>query len=245
MRRRKKILKKLLKIFVFVGIILIIYFAFFKRIKKIDSGNESNNQTGIIELRSAEEPKVEIVLPDKIYDEIDVDNTNTSSNDNSTNETTATGVVNTDKKYSPITSDDEIINTKKYLETITNNEEITVMLGDDSRELLSDNSPIEIGKTYIVNNVTEPMKTTYSFNIEGYDYPIILALSQTGYLYYIDAEQAFKTGNFQITQKIEEIKDDDKVYETIVEENGKKYSTAVITTKNGEGYEFNLKMINK
>ena len=43
MRRRKKILKKLLKIFIFVGIILIIYFAFFKRIKKIDSGNESNN----------------------------------------------------------------------------------------------------------------------------------------------------------------------------------------------------------
>ena len=68
---------------------------------------------------------------------------------------------------------------------------------------------------------------------------------RAGGTYYIDAEQAFKTGNFQITQKIEEIKDVDKVYETIVEENGKKYSTAVITTKDGEGYEFNLKMINK
>lgn len=245
MRRRKKFLKRLLKIIIFVAIILIIYFAFFKKIKKIDSGNETSNQLGIIELNSAEEPKVEIVLPNKIYDEIEENNSNTSSNDNSTNETSTAGVVNTDKKYSPITSDDEVINQKKYLETITNNEEITIMLGDDSRELLSDNSPVEIGKTYIVNNVTEPMKTTYSFNIEDYDYPIILALSQTGYLYYIDAEQAFKTGNFQITNKIEDIQNVDKVYETIVEENGKKYSTAVITTKGGEGYEFNLKMINK
>ena len=248
MRRRKKILKKLLKIIIFVAIILIIYFAFFKKIKKINSGNKIDNKSGIIELSTAEEPKVEIVLPNKIYDEIEENKQNEqNSTNNSSNNKTSTdeGTINNDKKYIPITSDDEVINRKNYLETVTNNEEITIILGDDSRELLPTNSSIEIGKTYIVDNVVEPMKTTYSFNIKDYDYPIILALSQTGYLYYIDAEQAFKTGNFQITQKIEEIKDVDKVYETIVEENGKKYSTAVITTKDGEGYEFNLKMINK
>lgn len=225
MRRRKKIIKKILIIAIAVGIILLLYFFFFKRIKKIDSGKTSNNKGEAIELQIASEPKVEIILPETIIDK-------------TTNETS-------EKTYEPITSNEDIEKQKKYLETITNEFEITIMLGDDAQELLPPNSPIIIGQSYSVEGIEEPMKTTYSFTVEGYKYPIILAQTQSGHLEFIDSEEAFRTGTFRIVGRLADIENVDRVYETIAEENGKNYNTAVISTADGEGYEFNLKMINK
>lgn len=227
MRRRKKIIKNLLIIAAAVGIILLVYFAFFKQMKKIDSSNISKDQGQIIELQTAEEPKVEIILPEKIY------------------ESTTTNTVESTKTYEPITTDEEIEEQKKYLETITNEYEITIMLGDDAQELLPENSPIVIGESYSVSGIEEPMKTTYSFTVEGYKYPIILAQTQSGRLQFIDAEEAFQTGTFRIVGQLADLENVDRIYETKAEQNGKTYKSAIISLENGEGYEFNLKMINK
>ena len=227
MRRRKKIIKNFFIIAVAVGIILLVYFAFFKRIKNIDSGNDSSDQNQIIDLQSSEKPKIEIILPEKIY------------------ESTSNTAVESTKTYKPIVSDKEIEEKKKYLETITNEYEITVMLGDDAKELLPENSPIVIGESYKVSGIEEPMKTTYSFTIDGYKYPIILAQTQSGHLQFIDAEEAFQTGVFSIKGQLADIENVDRIYETKAEQNGKTTKVAIISLESGEGYEFNLKMINK
>ena len=159
MRRRKKLVKNILIIAIAVAVVLIIYNAFFKKMKKIDSSNETNNLNDIIDLQTAERPTVEIVLPDKIYDQ---------------NNTTST-----EKSYEPISSTEDIEKQKKYLETITSADEITIILGDDSQELIPENSTLEIGGSYNVSGIQEKMKTTYCFNVEGYKYPVILALTQS------------------------------------------------------------------
>ena len=227
MRRQKRIFKKFFIIAAAVGIVLLVYFAFFKRIKNIDSENNNNNQEQSIDLQTSEKPKVEIILPEKIY------------------ESTSNTTVESKKTYKPIVSDKEIEQQKKYLETITNEYEITIMLGDDAQELLPENSPIVIGESYKVNGIEEPMKTTYSFTIDGYKYPIILAQTQSGHLQFIDAEEAFQTGVFRIKGQLANIENVDRIYETKAEQNGKTTKVAIISLENGEGYEFNLKMINK
>lgn len=238
MRRRKKIIKNLLKILAAVAFVLIIYFAFFRQQKKINTANTTGNHGESIELSVANEPKIEIILPEKIYD-YDT-NTITSADDDNSKST-----LSDEKTYTPITSTEEIEAQKKYLVAITSESKVEILIGDDSEELLTENTSVEIGGSYEVEGITELLKTTYSFSVAGYKYPIILILSQTGNLYYVDSEQAFQTGKFQIAGKVENLSNVDRIYTTKVEQDGLTYDSAVIVTKTGEGYEFSLNMINK
>lgn len=238
MRRRKKIIKNLLKILAAVAFVLIIYFAFFRQQEKINTANTSGNNSKTIELSVANEPKIEIILPEKIYEY----NTNTLT---STNNNDSKSDLSDEKTYTPITSTEEIEVQKKYLVAITSESKVEILIGDDSEELLTENTAIEIGGSYEVEGITERLKTTYSFSVAGYKYPIILILSQTGNLYYIDTEQAFQTGKFQVAGKVENLSNVDRIYTTKVEQDGSTYDSAVIVTKTGEGYEFSLNMINK
>lgn len=232
-RRRKILLRNILTLAIIVGIIVGFYFMFFHKKANIKTANQISNKSGKFEFETTTAPKVEIVLPEKIHD----------TSDNTTKNETSSGKNN--KTYEPLQSVEEREFPKRYLETITTENEITILIGDDSQEFINQGSPIQIGVEYQVVGIEEPMLTTYIFNMSNYNYPVFLLLSQSGNLYYIDTQKAYSTGTFKISGKIDNIPAVESVHETKVEENGQSYSTAVITCKNGEGYEFNLKMIGK
>ncbi len=217
MRRRKKLIKKLLIIIAIILIIFLIY-KILKPQKKINTAKSNSTKGNVIELTTVDESNAEITLPDVIHDENNTTNT----------------------KYEPVTE-----TTEKYLISILSNNEVTVLIGNDSEKLLNSSSHVEIGKEYKVSGITEEIKSVHYFNVENYDYPVFLLLSKTGKLYYVDIQKAFQTGSFDIAGTIKNIPEVDTVYETTAEKNGKKYNTAVITCKNGEGYEFELNMIGK
>lgn len=217
MRRRKKLIKKLLIIIAIILIIFLIY-KILKPQKKINTAKSNSTKGNVIELTTVDESNVEITLPNVIHDE-----------NNTTN-----------AKYEPVTE-----STEKYLISILSNNEVTVLIGNDSEKLLNSSSHVEIGKEYKVSGITEEIKSVHYFNVENYDYPVFLLLSKTGKLYYVDIQKAFQTGNFEIAGTIKNIPEVSTVYETTAEKNGKKYNTAVITCDNGEGYEFELNMIGK
>ncbi len=243
MRRRKKILlRNILVVVAITGIIIGFYFMFFHKKANIKTANQVGNKSVNVEFETTTAPKVEIVLPEKIHD---TNNTSTIENTTTIEKANNDSNSGTEKTYKPIQSVEEREFPKRYLETITTENEITILIGDDSQEFINQGSPIQIGVEYQVIGIEEPMLTTYIFNISNYNYPIFLLLSQTGHLYYIDTQKAYSTGVFKIAGKISDIPEVESVHETQVEENGRTYSTAVITCKNGEGYEFNLNMIGK
>ncbi len=276
MRRRRKILIRNITIMVaIVGIVVLFYFAFFRKKANIKTANQTSNKLGVYEFETTSSPKVEIVLPEKIHDTTEntfnnsnnnsngnnPTNTNTDSNDeNNTNNNVTNNNQNlnsnstspdsnetntNNKKYEPLQSITEREFPKRYLETITYSDRVTILIGDDSQDFINQGSPIQIGVEYQVIGIEEPMLTAYVFNISNYNYPIFLLLSQAGNLYYIDTQKAYSDGVFKIAGKIENIPEVKSVHETRVEQNGNTYSTAVITCANGEGYEFSLNMIGK
>lgn len=222
MRRKKKILKRILVIFAILLAIFLLY-KFIKPQKKIDTANPDNQKGEVIELTTVNEPNVEIKLPNTIKDE---KNNTTSS-----------------QHYEPITENSE--DSDKYLISILSNNEVTILIGNDSEKILNNNSKVEIGGEYKVNGIKDKIKSVYYFNVENYKYPIFLLLTQEGKLLYVDIENAFKTGIFKISGTIENLPEVESVYSSKAEKNGNNYRTAVITCTNGEGYEFSLDMINK
>ena len=163
-------------------------------------------------------------LPDKIKNE--ENNTTTNS-----------------QNYEPITDNSE--DSEKYLISILSNNEVTILIGNDSEKILDNSSKVQIGGEYKVNGIEDKIKSVYYFNVENYKYPIFLLLTQEGKLLYVDIENAFKTGIFKISGTIENLPEVESVYSSKAEKNGNTYRTAVITCTNGEGYEFSLDMINK
>ncbi len=222
MRRKKKILKRILVIFAILLAIFLLY-KFIKPQKKIDTANPDNQKGEVIELTTVNEPNVEIKLPNTIKDE---KNNTTSS-----------------QHYEPITENSE--DSDKYLISILSNNEVTILIGNDSEKILNNNSKVEIGGEYKVTGINDKIKSVYYFNVENYKYPIFLLLTQEGKLLYVDIENAFKTGIFKISGTIENLPEVESVYSSKAEKNGNNYRTAVITCTNGEGYEFSLDMINK
>lgn len=223
MRRRKKILKRILVIIAILLAIFLLY-KFIKPQKKIDTSESEKQKGEVIELTTVNEPNVEIKLPDKIKDE----ETNTTTNS---------------QNYEPITDNSE--DSDKYLISILSNNEVTILIGNDSEKILDSNSKVQIGGEYKVNGIEDKIKSVYYFNVENYKYPIFLLLTQEGKLLYVDIENAFKTGIFQISGTIKNLPEVESVYSSKAEKNGNNYRTAVITCTNGEGYEFSLDMINK
>ena len=222
MRRKKKILKRILVIFAILLAIFLLY-KFIKPQKKIDTANPDNQKGEVIELTTVNEPNVEIKLPNTIKDE---KNNTTSS-----------------QHYEPITENSE--DSDKYLISILSNNEVTILIGNDSEKILNNNSKVEIGGEYKVTGINDKIKSVYYFNVENYKYPIFLLLTQEGTLHYVDIENAFKTGNFKISGTIKNLPEVESVYSSNAEKNGQTYRTAVIACTNGEGYEFSLDMINK
>lgn len=222
MRRKKKILKRILVIFAILLAIFLLY-KFIKPQKKIDTANPDNQKGEVIELTTVNEPNVEIKLPNTIKDE---KNNTTSS-----------------QHYEPITENSE--DSDKYLISILSNNEVTILIGNDSEKILNNNSKVEIGGEYKVTGINDKIKSVYYFNVENYKYPIFLLLTQEGTLHYVDIENAFKTGNFKISGTINNLPEVESVYSSNAEKNGQTYRTAVITCTNGEGYEFSLDMIGK
>ena len=228
MRRRKKLIFNILKIVIRVAVVAILFFMF-KPKKTIDTTN-TNNKTGeLLNVTTVTEPNRHVDLPKEIKD--------TAS---SSNQTQSSNKSNDSKTYEPIleTSDRYLI-TK--LSKLTN--EVTILIGDDSSKLLDSNSKTQVGIEYNVNNIPETIVSEYYFSIDAYSYPIVLLLGESGKLYYINIEKAYKSGNFTVDGYIKNIPEVENVYETTVNQNGKTYRSAVITCANGEGYEFNIGMI--
>ena len=219
MRRKKKILKRILVIIAILLAIFLLY-KFIKPQKKINTSESERQKGEVIELTTVNEPNVEIKLPDKIKDE----ETNSQN-------------------YEPITDNSE--DSDKYLISILSNNEVTILIGNDSEKILDNSSKVQIGGEYKVNGIEDKIKSVYYFNVENYKYPIFLLLTQEGKLLYVDIENAFKTGIFKISGTIKNLPEVESVYSSKAEKNGNNYRTAVITCTNGEGYEFSLDMINK
>lgn len=219
MRRRKKIIKRIITIIAIILVLFLLY-KFLKPQKQIDTVDSNSKKGELIELTTVNEPNVEVDLPEEIHSE-----TNTT-----------TGL-----EYTPVTETSD-----KYLISILSNNEVTVLIGNDSEKLLNSSSKVEIGGEYKVSGITDQIKSVYYFNVTDYKYPVFLLLSKTGKLYYVDIETAFQTGNFAVAGEIkEQLPEVQNIYETTTEKNGKTYNTAIITCQNGEGYEFNLGMINR
>ena len=236
MRRKKKLFLTLL-IIAIVGIILAFCFFFFiqpllslNKNKSNDSQGSNSNQGKLINLTAVTEPNIEITLPEEIK-EITPEESNSN---------TASNPSQSEKTYTPI-----IETSDRYLITKLSNNELTLLIGDDSSKLLNDNSKVQVGLEYKVSGIEETIVSEYYFTIDNYSYPIVLLLGESGKLYYIDIENAYQTGNFVVSGYIENIPEVENVYQTTVEENGNTYRSAVISCTNGEGYEFNIGMIGR
>lgn len=219
MRRRKKIIKRLITVIAIILVLFLLY-KFLKPQKKINTVDPNAKKGEVIELTTVDQPNIEIDLPDEIHSE-----TNTTNG----------------SEYTPVKE-----TTSKYLISVLSNNEVTVLIGNDSEKLLNSSSKVEIGGEYKISGITDEIKSVYYFNVTDYKYPIFLLLSKTGKLYYVDIENAFQTGNFVVSGTIhDDLPEVSNVYETTTEKDGKTYQTAIITCQNGEGYEFNLGMINR
>lgn len=222
MRRKKKLIMNIIKILIIILIIAGLYFIF-KPKKKINTANTNGNNPEYIKVTTVDESNIKIELPETIK-----------------NPTTNKEISKEEKTFTPLTKVSE-----RYLVPILANNEITILIGDDSSNILPTNSPIQIGSEYTVKGIAETIQAVYYFTVDNYDYPILLLLEESGVLQYIDIEKAYQTGKFEISGTIKNIPEVENVYQTTVDENGNTYRSAVIVCTNGEGYEFNIDMIGK
>ncbi|MCI8545840.1 MAG: hypothetical protein HFJ44_01235 [Clostridia bacterium] len=222
MRRKKKLIMNLLKILVVTLIVVGIYFIF-KPKKKINTSKTNENNLEYIKVTTVDESNAKIELPEKIKDA-----------------TTNIEIPKEEKKYTPLTKTSE-----RYLVPILANNEVTILIGDDSEKLLSNNSIVQVGNEYTVSGIAETIQAVYYFTVNDYEYPILLLLGESGKLHYVDIEKSYRTGKFEISGSLKNITEVENVYQVNVEENGNSYHSAVIKCINGEGYEFNIDMIGK
>lgn len=222
MRRKKKIILNIVKILIVILIATGI-FLIFKPKKKINTSNTTQNGKELIKVNPVDESNIKITLPETIKEY-------------ATNE-----VISKDRRtFSPLVTVSE-----RYLIPILANNEITVLVGDDSANLLSENSPIQIGNEYMVSGIEETIEAVYYFTVEGYNYPVLLLLGKSCKLYYVDIQRAYSSGKFAINGYIENIPDVQNVYQAEATENGKTTHSAIIVCTNDEGYEFSTDMIGK
>lgn len=224
MRRKKKIILNITKILIVV-LIAIGLFLIFKPKKKINTANTTSNGKTLTK-QEADESNIRINLPEVIR-----------------NYTTNEVISKDEKTFLPLARGAE---TYLIPTLIYDKNEVTILVGDDSESLLSENSPVQIGNEYTVSGIEETIAGVYYFTIEGYEYPILLLLGQSAKLYYVDIQRAYSTGNFTINGYIEKIPEVQTVESRIKAVQGEKTSpSAVIVCTNGEGYEFTTDMIGR
>lgn len=222
MRRKKKILLNIAKILIVV-LIAVGLFLIFKPKKKINTSNTTSNGKELIKVNPVDESNIKITLPEIIR------------------EYTTNEIISKDTKtFSPLVTVSE-----RYLIPILANNNVTVLVGDDSANLLTASSPIQIGNEYTVSGIEETIEAVYYFTVEGYDYPVLLLLGKSCKLYYVDVQRAYSSGNFAINGYVENIPEVKNVYQAETTANGKTTHSAVIVCTNGEGYEFSTNMIGR
>lgn len=233
MRRRTKIFLQRLAILIGIILIAVAIIVFFKPRKTIDTTDGNNSRKAVVRTIETSEP-IKIVLPENIVSKEENPNIQTSS---SPVENKTTGG---DKTYEPITEtgDRYLIPLKKDDTTFK------VLIGYDSEPLLT-NSPVKVSSEYEITNMPTNILSFYFFKVDSYDYPILLVLGENKVLYYVDIQDAFATGNFQINGSIKNIPAVESVSSTTIKKDGKEYLGAVITCTNGEGYEFDISMIGR
>lgn len=236
MRKRKKILKNLLKILIIVAILVALFFIF-KPKKKISTLNDTDSNSDVLNVTTINKPNIQINLPTEIKDT----STNQSTNKTEDSSNTENNVTEENKKtYEPLIEVSE-----RYLIPILANNTVTVLIGDDSKDLIPSSSPVNVGNEYTVSGIEETLTAVYYFTVDGYSYPILLLLSESGKLYYVDIESAYLTGKFNVSGYIKDVPNVDNVYQTTVKKDGKEYRSAVIVDTNKIGYEFNTTMIGR
>ena len=198
MRRKKKLIKNLLKVLAVI-LVLVAMYHIIKPRKNINTSNSTNTNRETIKVTTISEPNINITLPENITD-------------------TETNTLAVEKNYTPLIEVSE-----RYLVPILSNNEVTILIGDDSAKLLSENSAVHVGNEYSVSGIEETIQAVYYFTIDNYSYPIFMLLGSSGKLYYVDIETAYQTGNFQINGYIQNIPEVENVYQATVENNGENY----------------------
>ena len=164
-------------------------------------------------------------------------NNNSSNNNNNINEN-INNATNSNKKYESYI--DESIS--HLITILSSSHKLTILLTERSAQLIPEGSPTQVGVDYVIDNIPDDVIAVYNFTVDGYDYPIVLLLSDIGEIYYVDTEKGYQTGNFEVTGKVKGIPQINNIYTVTVDKN---YKSAVLVDKLNVGYEFNLSMINK
>ncbi|MBR3132642.1 MAG: hypothetical protein IKG42_00950 [Clostridia bacterium] len=250
LRRKKKLFLKIL-VFVLIAGGILGFFIFIYPKSSIPTYDKNDNEDEIktVDVKSSNQ---NITLPTKIKTISPVNNTNNddSNNNNNSNNTTGTDLnttipdnvvdqaVDSDKTYESYIDD-----SLPYLITVLSvNNKLTILLSDKSNSIIPEGSPTQTGHEYFAENMPGDIVSTYDFTVDGYTYPIILLLSSSGKVYYINTEEGYKTGVFKVSGMIENIPSIKNVYTVTVDKN---YKSAILVGQDDVGYEFNLSMINK
>lgn len=234
-RRKKKLIIKICIFLLIIGIIFA-FFIFIYPESNIPTYNGTNtNNENQIQIVTINSPNVNVTLPSQIKT-IDLPSNSVNSNPSSP-EPSAT-ISDSNKTY-----ESYIDESLSYLITILSADNtLTVLLSERSSTLIPSGSPTQIGVDYSVTGIAEKIIAVYDFTVDSYSYPIILLLSETGKVYYIDTESAYKSGEFKVSGQISGIPEIKNIYTVTVDGN---YKSAVLVDNNDVGYEFNLNMIGK
>lgn len=242
-RRKKKLIIRvacILAVLIFLAL-LIRYILPSAGINTFNFNKEDNTSSSEVEVTIIDEPTVTVSLPEYIttVDDISSKNEIQTPTESNTLVTSTTGTNG--KSYTSYVDNSE----KYFITVLGSNNKLTLMLSNKSKELLSKDSKAKVGVEYTVSNLKETIVGVYDFTYSNYKYPILLLLSSSGKLYYIDLENSLKSGTFKATGPVKQISNIYKVCPVEVSDGKTSYKSAVLTDLDGIGYEFTLDMIGR
>lgn len=256
LRRKKKLIIRLLLLLIFITfiILLIRYILPSAGINTFNFNNQNTNSSEV-EVTIIDEPNVTVSLPEYITtvneansntlksNTITSNNTNinNSSDNNNSNEIITSTKGTNGKSYTSYVDNSD----KYFITVLSSDNNLTIMLSNKAKDLLPQKTTTKIGVEYNVSGISETIVGVYDFTYSNYKYPILLLLSSSGKLYYIDLESSIKSGKFKAQGPIKKVSNIYKICKVIVTDGDKSYKSAVLTDVDGIGYEFTLDMIKK
>lgn len=242
-RRKTKLIIRLtilLAIIIFI-VLLVLYILPKAGITTINRDN--SNSSGEVDVTIIDEPQVKVSLPEYITtvdDANTLENVQVSGDNSNTIIQTTTGANG--KSYTSYVNTEE-----KYFITVLSddNKKLTLMLSNKAKDLLTNDSKAKIGIEYSISNINEEIVGVYDFMYSDYKYPILLLLSASGKLYYVDIESSLNSGSFKAAGPIKDISNIYKIVAVEVNDGNNTYKSAVLTDLNEIGYEFTLDMIGR
>lgn len=242
-RRKKKLIMRMaciLAVLVFL-ILLIRYVLPSAGINTFNFNNDNSNPSSEVEVTIIDEPTVTVSLPEYITTVDD----NSSKNEVPTSTETNTLVTSTTgtngKSYTSYVDTNE----KYFITVLGANNKLTLMLSNRAKDLLSKDSKAKVGVEYTVSNLKETIVGVYDFTCSTYKYPVLLLLSSSGKLYYVDLEASLKSGTFKAAGPIKKLSNIYKICPVEISDGNTSYKSAVLTDLDGIGYEFTLDMIGR